>query len=215
MTMCALRAATSLAITGLASSPHSAASARLDPAPVAGSWSSGMRHVTPHSTATVCHRPCCTRSLLTTNPTPHVAMFGPRAHRQHHARPSRPPKLPQKFSHLRFLTKTADYPAPPGFDLPCQLWQGGLDTYDYGSFHNMGTTHDHLCNRTWCTELTHLEPVTNAENQRRKTERTTTCGTGRHPYPGAGNKCKACDAERARQYRMRKKHPPSTQEEPC
>lgn len=105
------------------------------------------------------------------------------------------------------------------------MWQGAVDTYGYGTFHDLGRSHqahrwayenfvgpvpqglqlDHLCNRTLCVNPAHLEPVTNAENQRRKTERTTTCGTGRHPYPGPGVKCRACDAARARQYRIRQK----------
>ncbi len=114
---------------------------------------------------------------------------------------------------------------PEGFAEPCLIWRGKQDDDAYAIFKVDGRTWrahrwsyqqwigplipgmhvDHLCNRTMCVQPVHLEQVTHAENQRRKTDRATTCGKGLHPYPGPGKECSTCVAERARQYRIRKK----------
>lgn len=66
----------------------------------------------------------------------------------------------------------------------CRLWQGKLDKDGYG-FHGRSRAHiraweaekgavpeglvlDHLCRRRNCIALHHLEPVTQSENEKRK-----------------------------------------------
>lgn len=73
----------------------------------------------------------------------------------------------------------------------CWRWDGKRDPKGYGrselngrciSAHRVmyillrgpipeGLHLDHLCNRTWCVNPDHLEPVTPEENRRRQTER--------------------------------------------
>lgn len=61
---------------------------------------------------------------------------------------------------------------------------------------------DHLCNRPWCVNPYHLEPVTRAENAARRARRTTRCIRGHEFTPentarGQGQRrCKACTRAR-------------------
>jgi hypothetical protein len=81
-----------------------------------------------------------------------------------------------------------------------------------------GLTLDHLCMRTVCVRPSHLEPVDNAENQRRRAAARTHCAKG-HPMSGANlrlhkrktrvaRECRACDLERSRSSYARAKSTP-------
>lgn len=63
---------------------------------------------------------------------------------------------------------------------------------------------DHLCHTTLCCNPAHLEPVTQAENNRRARARVTQCSKG-HPYSDANTylyrgqrDCRACNNEQAK-----------------
>jgi hypothetical protein len=72
---------------------------------------------------------------------------------------------------------------------------------------------DHLCRNRACVNVLHLEPVTHAENMRRRSEAMTHCKNG-HPrtpentYPrksGPGRLCcRPCNREAVARYRERK-----------
>lgn len=111
------------------------------------------------------------------------------------------------------------------------LWTGSVGSSGYGKIQTDGRdqlTHrvvyehhrgpipgglvlDHLdtCLTILCCNPDHLEPVTQAENQRRKTARRTACNRG-HTYTpetvydrGNGRECRICHADRERARRAR------------
>lgn len=125
----------------------------------------------------------------------------------------------------------------------CWLWTGSQNGTGYGSFHIRlpnggrtmalahrwayehevgpipeGLTLDHLCRVPLCVRVTHLEPVTNAENIRRGDggahhRAKTHCPQG-HPYdaentyiyPSNGRRgCRICDRAAGARYRARKR----------
>lgn len=88
----------------------------------------------------------------------------------------------------------------------CLVWQGSLDRYGYGQwswgYSHLGTSKahrvvyelergpipeglqiDHLCRNCACVNPDHLEPVTNAENQRRAALARTHCKHGHEFSP--------------------------------
>lgn len=115
---------------------------------------------------------------------------------------------------------------------PCWVWTGAKNPRGYGNIGYQGKTYkahrfvyerlvgpipegmtlDHLCFNSLCVNPEHLEPCTNAENNRRGTSlsamraRQTHCVRG-HEFtpdntyirPGrGGRRCKTCDRARAR-----------------
>lgn len=125
----------------------------------------------------------------------------------------------------------------------CWIWQGAIDSSGYGVFKGpahsgrtgvstahrwayiaatgvtpMGLHVDHLCSVTTCINPTHLEAVTPAENQRRRSERRTHCMNG-HEYTPENTRisstgrrrCRTCERafDRAR-YPRRRTHARST-----
>lgn len=96
----------------------------------------------------------------------------------------------------------------------CWIWRGGqvkgYPRYSYGLGHRYsyelfvgpipdGLELDHLCRIPLCVNPAHLEPVTRAENQRRRSAAQTSCLRG-HPFDEAntyyrnGNRrrCRIC-----------------------
>ena len=69
---------------------------------------------------------------------------------------------------------------------------------------------DHVCRKPLCVNPDHLEPVTRAENQRRRALAIVTCING-HDYtpentyirPGGHRDCRACIRARVAKYRRR------------
>lgn len=115
----------------------------------------------------------------------------------------------------------------------CWVWTGAMDKFGYGCFNYRGRTSrahrvayelangpipdglelDHLCRNRYCVNPAHLEPVTFAENQRRRAMAVTECPKG-HPYDEAntyngprGRNCRACNAEAQMRYQARKARP--------
>lgn len=118
--------------------------------------------------------------------------------------------------YARFLAKINQQGAVPEHrpDLgPCWVWTGTLTKPGgYGRFWPSGDqpvlAHryayeayvgpipdglqlDHLCRVKQCVRPSHLEPVTNAENQRRAIAIRTHCPNG-HPYPEGETRCDIC-----------------------
>jgi hypothetical protein len=112
----------------------------------------------------------------------------------------------------------------------CWEWQRKIDKYGYGhvsidgklwlahrAFYALfkceipsGMHIDHLCRNTRCVNPDHLEPVTQAENNRRA--KRTHCKRGHeftqdNRYPDQNGKriCRACSIENSRAYSMRKR----------
>lgn len=114
-------------------------------------------------------------------------------------------------------------------DRGCWVWQAAVKGHGYGSFHlngalrsahrlvweNLvgpipdGLTIDHLCRNKLCVNPAHLEPVTAAENLRRRYREQTHCLRG-HLLAGANlsiktngtRRCKACHNARNRARRL-------------
>lgn len=102
----------------------------------------------------------------------------------------------------------------------CWIWIGSIDRYGYGRIHGGEHAHrvfyeehvgpippglqlDHLCRVTLCVNPDHLEPVTAAENQRRRYEIQTHCHRGHSLLDEANVRmrgtcrvCRACDVIR-------------------
>lgn len=71
---------------------------------------------------------------------------------------------------------------------------------------------DHLCRNTRCVKPEHLEPVTRAENMRRRYAAYTHCKAGHeftdsntYVMPSGGRRCRACQSEACQKYRARRK----------
>ncbi|MFL2002166.1 HNH endonuclease signature motif containing protein [Microbacterium sp. A1-JK] len=71
---------------------------------------------------------------------------------------------------------------------------------------------DHLCMRKLCVNPEHLEPVTRAENMRRRAAAYVTCVNG-HDFspentyirPGGGRDCRQCIRRRVAKHRARRR----------
>ena len=122
----------------------------------------------------------------------------------------------------RFLRNVAKGARPAG----CWMWTGrqikGYGQYGSRLAHRVaylllvgpipdGLEIDHTCRRPLCVNPAHLEPVTRAENQRRRSEAQTHCKHGHEFTPEntyrmrhGGRKCRACGAAEARRYRARR-----------
>lgn len=111
----------------------------------------------------------------------------------------------------------------------CWIWTAHRDGRGYGRFEStaahrvayrisigpipQGLTIDHLCRNKGCVNPAHLEPVTNAENQRRAAEAQTHCKYGheftpentyRNPSRPNVRHCRACSTTRGTEgYRRR------------
>lgn len=110
----------------------------------------------------------------------------------------------------------------------CWIWIGAVDRYGYGRIHHGKHAHrvfyeqrvgpipdglqlDHLCRATLCVNPDHLEPVTAAENQRRRYAIQTHCHRGHSLLDeanvrrrGAFRVCRACDVIRHAACRARR-----------
>lgn len=121
----------------------------------------------------------------------------------------------------------------------CWEWQGAINNRGYGSVTNgkggsmlahrkayelavgsipTGLEIDHLCRNTRCVNPCHLEPVTRAENARRRSEAQTHCHRG-HPLSGENlrlhkresgyaRECRTCGIDTTRAHYARKKGEP-------
>lgn len=119
----------------------------------------------------------------------------------------------------------------------CWWWMGALDAYGYGTLGGKferakktlkahRTTYelfvgpipkrlplDHTCSNHRCVNPEHLEPVTQAENNRRAGQRRTVCKNG-HPWSNmlivrrktdkVERWCKLCNANRGKRRKLRK-----------
>lgn len=138
----------------------------------------------------------------------------------HHGRRSLPLRLWEKV----------DFSAGPD---GCWLWIGARQVAGYGCIRladdTFGRVHrvayelligpipeglhiDHLCSTPSCVNPSHMEPVTDLENNRRRDERTTSCARG-HDWTDPANvyvskrgrSCRPCtlDAQRERRRLLR------------
>lgn len=118
----------------------------------------------------------------------------------------------------------------------CWVWTGAVGSSGYGQiglggrvsksvsthrysyeFHRgeipAGLVLDHLCGVILCCNPWHLDPVTQAENIRRRAARRTTCSAGHTYTPEStytgrnGRECRICHAEREAARRVRKRRP--------
>ena len=108
----------------------------------------------------------------------------------------------------------------------CWLWMGrllrGYGRYGGAPAHRVayemevgpiphGLELDHLCRNKACVNPEHLEPVTRAENMRRRSAALTECTNG-HPFtpentyvtPSGWRSCRACNRAAAAAYRARR-----------
>ena len=142
---------------------------------------------------------------------------------------------PRPTTSERFWSKVNRHGPIPEFrpDLGrCWIWEAArTDNGQYGRFydgHRMAYVHrwawesvqgpipeglhiDHLCRVTLCVNPAHLEPVTQAENNRRASRLITHCLQG-HPYdekntytrPQGGRRCRECDRLREKRRKARR-----------
>lgn len=110
----------------------------------------------------------------------------------------------------------------------CLIWTGRVGPDGYGrcghkSAHRRvyealvgpipaGLELDHLCRTRLCVEPTHLEPVTHAENIRRRYRLQTHCvnghefnGVNTYMRPTGHRDCRECIRRRARKYKASKR----------
>lgn len=108
----------------------------------------------------------------------------------------------------------------------CWAWVGRVDKHGYGRYfghlaHRLsyesfrgpipsGLELDHVCRFKLCVNPDHLEPVTRAENMRRRSEAQTHCKNG-HEYTlenthrdRLGRRCRHCWRDGSAAYRLRK-----------
>lgn len=107
-------------------------------------------------------------------------------------------------------------------DGECWLWTGetwkGYGKFGGGQAHRViyqrvvgpvpdGLELDHTCRVPTCVNPAHLEPVTRAENMRRRSEAQTHCKRGHEFTPentyrpkGGSRHCRACNREAVRRY---------------
>lgn len=121
------------------------------------------------------------------------------------------------------FARKIDHSAPGS----CWEWAGGVDKQGYGRHlgqgaHRVSYEHfvgpvpegmelDHLCRNIRCVNPDHLDPVTRAENMRRRYALVTHCKNG-HPFdeantywrPEGHRDCRACFRDRRRRYLARR-----------
>lgn len=146
--------------------------------------------------------------------------------------------LTQRFdiTEWRALMESTDYLSRYEEDENgCWNYQGSINPAGYGQIrqttaHRFFWTHirgdipdglqlDHLCLNKRCVNPSHLEPVTNAENQRRRSELITVCKHGHDFTPentvvkrakngDIKRNCRTCNKALSRAHRERKKGAP-------
>jgi hypothetical protein len=126
-----------------------------------------------------------------------------------------------------FIDKHGPVPAHAAELGHCWVWTGYLDR-GYGRYRSNwahrhawktlvgaipeGLQLDHLCRNPPCVNPKHLEPVTSAENMRRRKEAHTTCFRG-HEYTPENTylrargfrQCRTCNREAVDRYAARKR----------
>lgn len=106
--------------------------------------------------------------------------------------------------------KVGGTPSAPGEKAPDRLTHRVVWEHHNGPIPD-GLELDHLCGVIRCCNPEHLEPVTSAENQRRRAERRTHCKHGHeytpeNTYLGMGHRsCRTCHARREQERRARRR----------
>jgi hypothetical protein len=130
---------------------------------------------------------------------------------------------------VRFWSQVDKSPEHGG----CWMWTGATSkptptAAEYGKYAGRGVSHrvayelvvgpiplglelDHLCRNTLCTNPEHLEPVTRAENMRRRMAALTHCKRGHELTPdnciGDTKRCRRCARDRENERYWTKRRP--------